>query len=501
MKHPRALAVAASAALLAIAWVLPHVRHRMIGNVVTYDAPPGDAEPLPPGQGPGMMPAPRVRVILIDGLSADTARTLPVWSRLCGKGLDLTVDVGFPTVSLPVEVALWSGLTQQQTGVVFRSDRPLVPPLDARAIPAQVPGSEAIAQDHGYIVRSLGFSRVEPAADPADPTKDADPAAWKTEWQAHAAAAVAGPSRLVFVHVLQVDTAGHAHGHDSPEYHAAATGADALVAALVAGAPDARWFLLSDHGHLDGPHGGHGGEEREIRHVRGCIVGPGVRPGRGELVHVVDVSRAIADSVGAVLPPQTQARPLSVALAAPLEPDQAVPSLPPLRVALALAVLVLGAVLASTCVRQWWLAPWWFVLACGALLVVRGAPTLSRPWIYAPSGLAMTEVWLPALAVCLATTYAGLGVTTLPRVLAAQLGVPLAAVAAAFTACGAWPAVLGAHVAPVVPRVTAWMSPLLLVAAHGSAAAALGVLGRLARSASGRRAPPETPRSAPGAGS
>ena len=302
----------------------------------------------------------------------------------------------------------------------------------------------------------------------------------------------------MFVHILQVDSAGHAHGHDSPEYHDAATRADALVGTLVAAAPDARWFLLSDHGHL--PHGGHGGEERAIRHVRGCIVGPGVGPGRGELVHVVDVSRAIADSVGAKLPPESMARPLSVALAAPLGPDEALPGLPPGRAAFALALLVLGAVLASTCVRRWWLAPWWFVAAFGALLAFVGAPTLSQPWIYAPSGVEMSLVWLPALAICAVTTYAGLGATTLPRVLVAQLGLPLAALAAAFTACGAWPVLAGVHVAPVVPRVTAWTSPLLLVTAHGAAAAALAVLARLARPASGRRAPPGMPRSEPAAG-
>ncbi len=38
--------------------------------------------------------------------------------------------------------------------------------------------------------------------------------------------------------------------------------------------PDARWFLLSDHGHL--PAGGHGGEEPSVRQVEGCIAGPGI---------------------------------------------------------------------------------------------------------------------------------------------------------------------------------------------------------------------------------
>ena len=100
---------------------------------------------------PGLPPAAHTRIVLIDGLGADTAHTLPVWSALCDRGTRLTVDVGFPTVSLPVQVALWTGLTQQQTGIVGNgSGAPRSPPLDARGIPAQIAGSWAIAEDHGF---------------------------------------------------------------------------------------------------------------------------------------------------------------------------------------------------------------------------------------------------------------------------------------------------------------------------------------------------------------
>jgi hypothetical protein len=109
----------------------------------------------------------------------------------------------------------------------------------------------------------------------------------------------------------------------------------------------------------------------------------------------------------------------------------------------------------------------------------------------------MRETWEPTLLLAAAATYVGLGHTTMLRVVAAQLGLPLAALAAAITACGGWPSMFGAEVAPVVPHYTAFVSPLLLVTAHGAAAVALAVLARTVRSAFGRRAPPETPRSAP----
>jgi hypothetical protein len=424
----------------------------------------------------------RVRVLLIDGLSQDVARSLPAEMSVCKRGIDLTVDVGFPTISLPVEVSLWTGLTQQQTGVVFRSDRPIEPPL-AHSIPAQVPDSRAIAENHGYIVRSLGFHQVE-SDDPA--------------WQQHAHDAVASDARLVFVHILRVDSAGHKHGHDSPEYRAAAGEADAILGGLVAAAPDARWFVLSDHGHLPG--GGHGGQERSIRQVAACIAGPGIAPARGLLVHIVDVARAIADSVGVKLDPASRARPMSVALAAPLSPDEAVPPIPLGPAIVAIFVVVLGAMVSLSCARRWWLAPWWFVIACAALVIVRGEPTMSTPMIYAPTGRAMYLTWLPALAIAAATTWFARSRTTLGRALLAQLALPIGALAAALVVTGAWRAVLGAEIAPVVPRFTGYLLPLLLIVAHGLAVVALAVLGRTVRSAFGRPSPPEPPRSEPAAG-
>jgi hypothetical protein len=506
MRHTISIVVAA--VLLGAAWLLPHVRHRLIEDIITWDAVPTAPAVLPSSSGPGSSlssargtspPSPfpplaslalrpglpevrRVRVVLVDGLAADTAHTLPTYAALCKRGIDLTVDVGFPTVSLPVEVALWTGLTQQQTGIVFRSDRPIDPPL-AHSIPAQVPGSRAIAENHGYIARSLGFGQVESDG---------------PLWQQHARDAVAGDARLVFVHVLRVDTAGHQHGHDSPEYRAAASEADAMVTSLVDAAPDARWFVLSDHGHLPG--GGHGGEERSVRQVEDCIIGPGIAPQRGQLVHVVDVARALADSLGVTLDPASRGRPMSVALAAPLGPDQAVPPTALGPGVAALFVLVLGFAVATVGMRRWWLAPWWFVAACVLLIATRGEPTLSMPMVYAPTGRAMYVTWLPALAIAAVTTFIALGRQPLWRVVVAQLALPLGVLASVITVCGAWAAFAGAEVAPVVPRFTAWMSPLILIVAHGMAAVALAVLGTLVRSAFGRQSPPAPPRSEPAAG-
>jgi hypothetical protein len=498
------------AVLAAAAAVLPDVRRGLNRAVVTWDARPTDPAPLPAGHGPGLAPAPRTRVVLIDGLTEDVARTLRNWSAQCGKGVTLRVDVGFPTVSLPVAVSLWTGLTQQQTGYMSRYNRPIEPPLDARGIPAQVPGSIAIAEgllvphgdkvtpgNYGWIVRSLGFAHTEPAADPESPIVDADGEAWSKQWEARARDAIASDARLVYVHLMRVDVAGHHHGL-SDEYRRIAAEADATLGGLLAARPDARWFLVSDHGHI--PAGGHGGEERAVRQVQACIAGPGIAPARGELVHMVDLARALADSTGATLDRDARGRPLSVALAAPLHPDQAIPALALGAGAAAIFVLVAGLALSTWSVRRWWLAPWWFAAAVLGLVLVRGEPTLSMRMVYAPEGREMWLTWAPALPIAAIATWFGVRTTTLARVVVSQLAIPLAATAAALTACGAWPAIFGEQIAPVVPRYTAYASPLLLIAAHGAGAVALAVLARLVLPRSGRRGPAAPPRSGPAAG-
>jgi hypothetical protein len=150
--------------------------------------------------------------------------------------------------------------------------------------------------------------------------------------------------------------------------------------------------------------------------------------------------------------------------------------------------------------RKWWLAPWWFVIACASLVILRGEPTMSMPMIYAPTGRTMYLTWLPALAIAAATAWLALSRTTLARMLVAQLALPVGALAATLIVTGAWRPLLGEHVAPVVPRFTGYMLVLLLIVAHGLAAVALAVLGRSVRQAFGRPSPPEPPHSEPAAG-
>ncbi|MEZ4366961.1 MAG: hypothetical protein R2939_11810 [Kofleriaceae bacterium] len=464
----RAVRLALAGLLALLTWQLPAARRALIRAVVHASSPPGPPPALP-GAAAWVPPAAAVhapiRVVLVDGAGAETARAMPAWNALCARGLDLIVDVGFPTVSLPVQVSLWTGLTQQQTGVTAQDGRALAPPLAPPALPPQIAGSVAVAESHPGIVRSLGFARIETP-------EDGDVA---TPWQARAVREVGSDARLAFVHILRVDTAGHRSGRASSAYQQAAVEADALLGELVAARADAWWMVLADHGHLAS--GGHGGEERALRQVRACVAGPGVGTGVGGPIHLVDLSRTLADALGVRLGPAARGRTLAAALAAPLDGDDAVPSLPPWRALVALAIVALAVAATAWGMRgRLALGPWWFPVAIAALILLARSPTLSTTMIYRPQGRDLFLAYWPGLVVL--AIAAGVAVRRLPpaRAIAALLGMPLGAAAATAVACGAAPMLLGQEVAPVTPMWTAWTSPLLVIAASGCGVVAVALV-------------------------
>ncbi len=478
-------------------YAIADLRRDVIAAVVGNDAAPAAAPRLPAATGAGLTPTAHLRVVLVDGAGADTAHTMPAWNALCARGLDLTLDVGFPTVSLPVQLALWGGRSQQQTGVLFHSGKVVTPALGGSGIPAQVPGSIAIAESHPYIAHSLGFADTRP------PLGKKLPDGWATRWIDDARAAVASPARLAFVHVLRVDTAGHKFGKRSGSWRSAAATADVILGQLIAaGPPGARWIVLADHDHIDG--GGHGGEQRAIRIVRTCIAGPDVRTGRGGPIHITDLSRAIADSLGVTLPTDSPGRPLEAAIAAPVDDADVLPTLPGGRVALAWALVVLA--VAATLWAVWcypgWrkllVAPWWWPVAMLSLCAFAEAPTLSTPMIYKPRGLDMAQAFAPGLAVLAVSLTITLR-SGWTRALVTQLAVPAMGTLAVLIVCGGTSLIWGDAPCPVVPFWTAWLAALLLMASAAAAVAALVLLATAVLSASGPSAPPETHHTEPAA--
>lgn len=414
-------------------------------------AGPPAGEPLPASE--------RVRVVLLDGLGREEADAVPALDELCAGGWDLEVDVGFPTVSLPVQHVLWTSLTQAQSGILYRIAG--LGEAPAAALPRRTPGSVAVAEAHPEIIHSFGFSRAEPAAAPADA-----PSGWREGgFEAAARAAVTGDARLAFVHVLRIDEAGHASGAASPAYAAAVQGAGELLAGLVAaeaalGRAGTRWFVLADHGHR--PAGGHGGAEESIRVVRACVVGdlPAAPAGPRPRVHLVDLGRMLAESVGAEVDRRSVARPWARALGEAAPPIVPAPSAGRrvLAAILGAAGLALTRRLGS---RSW--SPWiWPVVAYAGIVIGVGPLSLSNPAVYPPLGASMVEWAAPGLVILLVhAILLARGGAPLGRFVAALGGVgTFAAVSAVLAGIGENP--------PLAPVWTAHASAAFAVSAAAS---------------------------------
>ncbi len=471
----RARILLAGVGIMIVVWSSHSLRRRFIATFF-LDGPRAtgprwpsarpDPTPVPPS-------VPQLRVLLVDGLSMSFARGLATTSRFCETGLDLTLDVGFPTVSLPVQGALWTAHTQQQTGWLYRVKGLAAPPPEA--LPVRLgTSSVAVAEEQGYIAGSFGFTDLR--------ATHADEAAFV----ASAQQAMEADARLAFVHVLRVDKAGHRGGAASDGYRAAALWADALLGRLLQAAPpgpDRRWVVLSDHGHRTHRRGGHAGAETEVRFVRACVAGGGIQAAVGT-IHLVDLSRLLFDSLAVAPAPGSSGRPLGEAIATAAR-DATMPdhSRSPTAWLVGLGVVLLA--VASSIAAARWVPPgrgrWvglWFPLSLASVVAIYGVPTLSNPIIYPPLGLDVMLAALPGLlalsAFIAAATLAGSASGL--RLAATAMMPALLGALASWLACGGLGAVvLGPSAAgpPLADPTSALASVcLVLVTASGIAVGA-----------------------------
>jgi hypothetical protein len=397
--------------LVGASFGLGELRRGLIRRFFTDGAVPED-RPIwtTSAAGEGLEPAKYVRVVLLDGLSATVADHMPALSGICGSGQELRVDVGFPTVSLPVQSALWTGLTQQQSGLQYHIGRLKNPPRGA--LPPRV-DSVAVAESHPEIVHSFGFRGALP---PDGPVSDA----WReTEFAAAALAAVRSSTRLAFIHVLRIDEAGHAHGGTSPEFAAAVAWSDDFLATLWAARPadeQTVWVVLADHGHRSA--GGHGDAEPSIRLVRACVSGGKLQPAKQRLIHLIDLARALADLLDLRLLTASAGRKWQAALAAPAR-GATLPRPGPTRWLIASVIALAGCLSLRTGPGQhvpwsirfrWlggvlagprWLGPalglGWLAVGMVGVALHCGWPTLSNPAVYPPLGRDLLQGSAPGL--------------------------------------------------------------------------------------------------------
>lgn len=124
---------------------------------------------------------------------------------------------------------------------------------------------------------------------------------------AEAVETIASGADDVFVHLDEVDGAGHSVGTNGAAYGAALAKADGeigqILAAVDARPADEEWLVVvtADHGHT--PTGGHGGSTPAEREVFVIAAGPGIEPGVRHDVKISDVASTVLSAVGIAADP------------------------------------------------------------------------------------------------------------------------------------------------------------------------------------------------------
>ncbi|MGH2683724.1 MAG: alkaline phosphatase family protein [Actinomycetota bacterium] len=256
-------------------------------SFVGYDSP--YLFPVPPG--PETQPlTDEVVIIVVDGLRADVARTLPTFQQVAEDGSFLTGRTSQPSLSLPGWTLLTTGAPPEISGVTtnwyegpVRVDS-LFTSGERAGITTSIAGHSAWEQLYGDVITEGWFG----ARDDAASDEEVGRQAIRILRRLH--------PELLLVHLPDVDNTGHTLGV-GPEYLQAAERADAIIARILEEAgTDATVILTSDHGHIDA--GGHGGAEDVVTTTPLVVAGPGTVIGATGEVSQADVAPTVAALLG-----------------------------------------------------------------------------------------------------------------------------------------------------------------------------------------------------------
>jgi hypothetical protein len=299
------LAACVAVAVLAYFWATG-----LMDSLYAYSSPLRDHTPEP-GQALGEPVSGRVVFVLIDGLRVDTslkAEVMPFLNELRQRGAWGTMHSRPPSYSTPGYSVLFTGAWPQI------NDGPVMN-LEYEEMPTWTQDNLVSAIHRAGLKTGISsyywFEKLIP--------QDAVTAGFYTSGEdRHADREVvdaalpwieAGEIPFVFVHLDQVDYAGHYEGGPrDPRWDEAANRSDALLREIASGLDFERdtLFVCSDHGHID--RGGHGGHERVVLMEPYVMVGASVKPGQYGDIQMVDVAPTLAALLGANIPAASQGR-------------------------------------------------------------------------------------------------------------------------------------------------------------------------------------------------
>jgi len=309
------LALGAGAILLAMA---------LNSNMEGYRSPLKDMPPAP-GKTFGEPLSERLVIVLIDGLRYDTAENtevMPSLNQLRNLGASAKMYSHPPSYSSPgygvILTGAWPSINDLPP---FNLDYENYYPLSQDNI-------FSAAKRHGLrtaISSYYWFEKIilPEAIDIGFFTPDKDQKADRRVVNAAIPWLEEDEYELVFIHLNQVDYAGHHEGGPAKEnWNKAAQRVDNLLLEISSKLNYSKDTLLiiSNHGHID--RGGHGGHDAVTLLEPFVLIGKGVNAGVYEDIYLVDVAPTVAAILGTNLPASTQGRVLTEMLRMPDDSSQ-----------------------------------------------------------------------------------------------------------------------------------------------------------------------------------
>lgn len=240
---------------------------------------------------PAIAPRPRhVVLVVVDGLAADDAPSVPAIASLSADWPCLVTDVGPISLSRPGYAELSTGLETDRTGCRTNAESS---PLAAQSLweVARLSGRRVRAVTEETWWRELfprGFDDVvigERRDSFFDPSTLED---------------------LTLIHPMYVDETAHEFGVTGAEYRAALDRLDREMKTLTLDLSRDVLVVTADHGHV--LPGGHGGGEARVRHTLTCFSGAGVRRGpRAGAMPITAVAPIVSALSGLVFPANLRA--------------------------------------------------------------------------------------------------------------------------------------------------------------------------------------------------
>ena len=227
-----------------------------------------------------------VLVVSVDGLRPDAiaAYRAPTLQRLMREGsYTLAATTIDPSKTLPSHTSMLTGQPPETHGVRWNHT------ITAKADSVEIPNVFSLARAHGYSTAAF-FSKAKFNVLQRAGTLDYSqaPGGWFGRWSSErtlsdiATYLQSARPNVLFVHLADVDAAGHRSGWMTPEYGRAVLTVDAAIQKLIGladqayGAGNFSVIVTADHG----GHGtGHGSKDPRDVTIPWIAWGQGVKPG------------------------------------------------------------------------------------------------------------------------------------------------------------------------------------------------------------------------------